>query len=91
MIETSDHAQGGELEAFRAKEVRLKELNGKKFVITDTSVKAPYVYDYKKGEEKLSVIDEREKPRDILFESKLIGSLTDIYKLSRVLKNPIAE
>ena len=81
IYETSDHAQGGEIENFKEKILQLKSTIGENYVIEDTSLKAPYLFDYRKGEEKLNIIPFRGKPKDIAQMSRLVDNLPEIYKL----------
>ncbi len=84
---TSDHAQGGEIENFKSRVSRLKDQIGDQNIIEDTSLNAPYQFQYRRGEGKLFVIPNRGRPKDIALVSRLIESLPEIYIL-RVYVHP---
>lgn len=89
--ETSDHAQGGEIENFKSRVNKLKKQIGDQNIIEDTSLNAPYQFQYRRGEEKLCVIPKRHgRPKDIAIASRLVDSLQEIYKL-RVYVHPSYE
>ena len=84
---TSEHAQGGEITEFEKNVQALCHKYGKESVIKDVSLNAPYNYDYRKGEDRLMVILNDEKPKDISKRSILIENLPEIYQY-RVYVHP---